>query len=311
MSAQDHSRKTLEHLPRARIEKNWKTRLFWLAPIVAALLAAWFVYSNLFSEGPGLHIYFENARGLEATKSQVKYRDAEIGTVDSITLTKDHQHVDVAVKLKKSAADLAREGSQFWIVRPEVGVGEIRGLQTIVSGSYIAVEPGEGKPQTQFTGLMEPPVLEQKREALKITLIAERLGSLKERAPVFYRDIQVGQIAKTELGPESQTVRITVEIEKHYAPLVRLNSRFWNAGGVNVSIGLNGASISAQSVQTLVSGGVAFATPDLSEKEAPPDSAFRLYDKPEETWLAWSPKIQLPENNNKTSEENTNPNVMQ
>jgi paraquat-inducible protein B len=305
MSAQDHSRKTLEHLPKARIERNWKTRLFWLAPIVAALLAAWFVYSELFSEGPGLHIYFENARGLEPTKSQVKYRDAEIGTVDTITLTKDHQHVDVAVKLKKSAADLAREGSKFWIVRPEVGAGEIRGLQTIVSGSYIAIEPGEGKPQTKFTGILEPPVLEQKRDALKITLIAERLGSIKERAPIFYRDIQVGQIAKTELGPESQTVRITVEIQKHYAPLVRLNSRFWNAGGVNVNIGLNGASISAQSVQTLVSGGVAFATPDLSEKEAPAESAFRLYDKPDETWLAWSPKIPLPDDG-KEPVENAN-----
>lgn len=292
MSERRPQPRNFDQLPKARIERNWKTFFIWLVPIAAAGIAGWFIYSNLIKAGPTLHIYFDNAAGLEPGKSQLKYRGARIGDVDKIKLTKDHQKVDVSVALDASAESVAREGSRFWIVKPEVGAGEIRGLRTIVSGDYITVEPGQGKPQTEFTGLAEAPVIEPKG-VLRIEVLAEKVGSLKQNSPVFYRGIQVGQVFACDLGKASQVISIQVDIQPHYAPLVRLNSKFWNAGGIHASLSLSGLNISAQSTETLLSGGIAFATPDATDKEAPPGTTFRLYDKPEDAWLSWEPAIEL------------------
>ncbi|HVV00780.1 MAG TPA: MlaD family protein, partial [Verrucomicrobiae bacterium] len=199
---------------------------------------------------------------------------------------------DVTVELEKSAASVARRGSRFWIVQPRVGVEQITGLRTIVSGNYITVEPGAGPEQTRFDGLAEEPVLEAK-SALRVVLLAEKMGSMKKRSPVYFRGMQVGQIFDCELDTNAQTVRVVADVDPRYAPLVRMNSKFWNAGGINVNIGLSGADITAQSAQALLSGGVEFATPDSSEKQAAPGTTFRLYDKPQDQWLAWSPAIHI------------------
>jgi paraquat-inducible protein B len=292
MNDPDDNSRSLAELPRARIEKNWKTRFIWLVPIGAAALASWFIYSNVVKGGPTLHIYFEDAAGVQQGKSQLKYRGAEIGEVRNVKLTKDHKQVDVTVAVRRSAESIAREGSRFWIVKAELGAMEIRGLRTIVSGDYITVEPGEGKPRTKFIGLGDAPVIEP-QGALRIVLLAEKLGSVKVRSPVFYRGIQAGQVAKCELGPKSQTINITIDIDHHYAPLVRMNSKFWNAGGIHATLSLSGLNIAAQSAEALISGGIDFATPDAIQKEAPPQTAFRLYDKAEDQWLGWAPVIEL------------------
>jgi len=292
MSEPPSSHGSFEDLPQAKIERNWKTYAIWIAPIIAAGLAAWFIYSNVVQGGPTIHIYFDNAAGLQQGNSLLKYRGTQIGEVKEIKLTKDHGQVEVAVSLDASGAGIAREGSRFWIVKPEVGAEEIRGLRTIVSGDYITVDPGNGKPQTRFQGLAEAPVVAPP-ETLRIVLFAERVGSLKKLSPVFYRGIQVGEVFNVDLGHKSQAIDITVDIRRHYAPLVRMNSKFWNAGGIHANISLSGLNIGAQSAETLISGGIDFATPDTTEKQAPPGTAFRLYDKPDDAWLGMSPVIEL------------------
>jgi paraquat-inducible protein B len=296
MSESRDDRRSFENLPRAKIERNWKTYFIWLVPVAAAALAAWFLYSNIVKGGPTIHLYFDNAAGLQKGKSELKYRGADLGEVKELKLTKDSKKVEVTVALGRSAAGVAREGSRFWIVKPEVGVQEIRGLRTIVSGDYITVEPGNGKPQFQFEGLADAPVIEP-AGMRRIILLAEKTGALKPQTPVFYRGIQVGEVFSVDLGDASQAVHLVVDIRKRYAPLVRMNSKFWNAGGIHANISLSGLNIGAQSLETLISGGIDFATPDLSEKEAPSQTNFRLYDKPEVAWLAWSPPIELGQKN--------------
>jgi paraquat-inducible protein B len=291
-SGDQERRPDLEKLPKAKKGRDWKAYFFWVVPVAAVALAAWFIYSDAINKGPKLHIYFADASGLEAGKSKMKYRGAEIGKVEEIALTPDRQHVDVEVALEKSAKGLARENSKFWIVRAQVSVAQIQGLGTIMSGDYLTVEPGDGKPATKFQGLAQAPVIPSPG-ALQIELLSERAGSMKPDTPVFYRGIQVGKVSASELGPHAQTVRATVDIEKRYAPLVRMNSMFWNAGGINVNVGLTGADISAQSARTLLGGGIDFATPDTTQKQALPGTSFRLYDKAQEAWQAWAPAIDL------------------
>ncbi len=277
--------------PKARIRKSWRTRLLWLVPLGAAILAGWFIYQEVHEVGPTLHITFENAAGLQPGKSQIKYRGVKIGTVDDVRLTDDHQGVRVTVSLDRSSESVAREGSQFWIVQPRIRLEEIRGLRTIVAGDYITVEPGQGKRQTRFIGRSQPPAPAGEEEGLRIVLLAEDAGSVKQHTPVLYRGINVGEVRDFDLGPLSQDVKIYVDIKKEYESLVRMNSRFWNAGGVNFSLSLSGVDISAQSAHTLIAGGIAFATPDEKDARAAPGTAFRLYDKPDSSWLKWAPAM--------------------
>ena len=144
-------------LPRSRVARSWWTRLYWLVPVAAAALAAWFVYVELFRSGPTIQITFEDAAGLQPGKSPVKYRGVKIGSVEAIELTRDHRHARVKVSLERSGEGVAREGTKFWIVQPRVRLAEIRGLGTIVAGDYIAVQPGEGKRESSFVGRLRRP----------------------------------------------------------------------------------------------------------------------------------------------------------
>jgi paraquat-inducible protein B len=293
MSEPESSAKPGPVLPKAIVKKRRAAWLLWLVPLAAAALCVWFVYRDFVAVGPAITIYFQNAEGLEEGNTQVNFRGAEVGRVKKLDLTPDHRYVKVKVRLVGSAKNLARAGSSFWIVRPEVKLGAISGLRTIISGEYIAVQPGGGSRTNTFFGAEKPPIAEEPR-ALNIALLAPGLGSLREQSSIFYRGVQVGEVLEYQLGPDGREVVIRARIRPEYAPLVRLNSKFWNAGGINFKFSLfHGASISAESAETLISGGIEFATPPELEPPANNGTTFFLYDKPEETWKKWSPGIKL------------------
>lgn len=280
-------------LPKARISKTRRAWYLWLIPFGALLLCVWFIYRDYIATGPLVTIYFKDASGLEENNTQINYLGSMVGQVKRLRLARDNKSVEVKARLTGSASQLARAGSVFWIVRPEVKVGAISGLRTIISGEYIGVLPGNGLPTNQFVGAEKEPVPEQPN-ALRITLLAPELGSLQEQSPVFYRGVQVGEILGFQLGGDAQEVRIHVRVHPEFAPLVRANSKFWNAGGLNFSFGLfRGAEISAESAKTLLSGGIAFGTPTEPEKPVTNGTLFRLYDKPEDAWKNWAPLIKL------------------
>jgi paraquat-inducible protein B len=257
-------------------------------------LAEWTRYSETNAAGTRIQIHFEKARGL-SSGADVRFRDVKIGSVVQVNLNPQNSGVDVLADIQKSAPFFARENSQFWIVHPEISAGNVQGLQTIVSGDFLEVLPGEGKARFDFAGLEEAPALQTKKTGTKIILLSDKLGSIQIGSAVFYRGLKVGEILKFQLGKQSQDVEITAQIENRYAPLVRKNSKFYNVGGINVEIGVLSADIRAQSLKTLISGGVAFVTPDMPGDLAPNGTAFRLYEKPDDAWLGWSPKIQLDE----------------
>jgi paraquat-inducible protein B len=238
-------------------------------------------------------IHFQDASGLEENNTLVRYLGATIGQVKSVKLAKDSNSVEVKARLTGSAAQLARAGTTFWIVRPEVKVGSISGLRTIISGEYVAVRPGNGARTNQFTGAEAEPIAEQPG-ALHITLLVPELGSLQELSAIYYRGIKVGEVLKYQLDDDGQEVKLQARVQKEYTPLVRVNSKFWNAGGIDFRFGLfRGAEISAGSAKTLLSGGIAFATPNELGEQAADGAVFRLYDKPEDAWKNWMPVINL------------------
>ena len=279
--------------PKAVVKKARPAWLLWFVPLGAVALCVWFVYRDFVATGPLITVYFKNTDGLQEGNTQVQYRGAQVGEVKTISLADDGQRVKVTARLTGSAKSLARVGSIFWIVRPEVKVGAISGLNTIVSGQYVTVQPGHGAPTNVFVAAEEPPPDEQPG-ALLITIRSPDLESLQEHSPIFYRGIQVGEVLGYQLGENGQSVMVRARVRQEYAPLVRLNSKFWNAGGIDVRIGLfKGAEISAQSAQSLVSGGIEFATPREPGEAAANGAVFELNEKPKDEWKNWAPSIPL------------------
>ncbi len=290
--AHAHAR-TTETLPRATITRSHLSWALWLIPAGAVLLCVWFFYRDLVSTGPQVTIYLENADGLDEKNTPVRFRGVEVGEVKSIGVAADQQHAEVKVRMTVAGRGLARAGTAFWIVRPELNIGSISGLGTIVSGEYIAVRPGNGPPTNTFTGVEKEPALEAPR-ALQITLTSPSLSSLQEQSPVFYRGVQVGEVLHAQLGSDSRNVVIQARIWEDYAPLVRSESKFWNAGGLDLHVGLfNGLQINAASPKTIVGGGIEFATPPVFGNQAGDGAVFELNEKPEDKWKTWNPAIAL------------------
>jgi paraquat-inducible protein B len=282
-------------LPRARVTRRpWSGALVWLVPVAALAGAGWLLYDHVQAYGPGITIRFRDGGGVRPAQTPVRYRGVQIGEVTEVALSEDHRHVEVKVRLQRSAASIARAGALFWIVRPEVGIGNISGLSTVITGPEIQALPGTGDPASTFAGLESPPAgLEL--QGLKIVVRTGHLGSLQRHSPVYYRGVEVGVVQDASLTPDATAVYVHVLIRQAYAPLVRANSVFWNASGVSVSGGLiRGVEVRLESLRALAAGGINFATPNASARPAREGQVFRLHAQGRKEWLAWAPRIKLP-----------------
>ena len=269
-------------LPQAIQAKRWRWSpwLIWLIPVIAALIGGSILIQSLRARGPSVTIFFKNAEGLEAGKTRIKYKDVDIGTVRKITLSDDRKQVIVTAQLVKNAESFLREDSRFWVVRPRIGAGGISGLGTLLSGSYIGVDAGKSdKERDEFTGLDLPPFVLTGLAGKQFVLHADQIGSLDIGAPIFFRHIQVGQIAAYELNAQGTGVILHVFVNAPYDKFVTTAARFWQSSGIEFSVDANGAKVNTESLSAIVSGGISFAIPeDLPPAAvAPPNTDFALY----------------------------------
>ena len=252
----------LEHVPQAVIRPDKRFGLIWLIPLVAALVGVGLAVKAITEAGPTIRIAFHTAEGLEAGKTKIRYKEVEIGRVESIRLGKDLNDVTVTAKMVKDIEDYLTENTRFWVVRARVAAGQVSGLSTLFSGAYIGMDPGQpGKPASTFVGLETPPAVTMDTPGGYFNLRAERLGSLDIGSPVYYRQIRVGQVVSYHMTEDGSAVDIRVFINDPHHDRVHKNTRFWDASGLNVSMGADGVKLNTESVMTLLIGGIAYETP--------------------------------------------------
>ncbi|EML1602392.1 MULTISPECIES: intermembrane transport protein PqiB [Burkholderia cepacia complex] len=265
--------------PAISTKSGWLPSLVWLVPLIAALIGIGLVIKSVRERGPEITISFHSAEGLEPGKTQVKYKDVEIGTVKTIKLSKDLSRVLVQVQLKKEAEDFAVKGSRFWIVRPRVGATGVSGLGTLLSGAYIGVDAGHGQDTlTDFTGLETPPAVTGDQKGTQYVLRGDSLGSVDIGSPVYYRRVQVGQVVGFSLDKDGTGVTFNVFVNAPYDQYVGMNTRWWQASGVDLRLDSSGLKLNTQSLATVILGGIAFQTPPNqgSGTTAPNNTTFRL-----------------------------------
>jgi paraquat-inducible protein B len=264
------------------IEGKRRFSFVWLVPIVAAALVIYLGYTTLSRRGPEITLHFQTADGLAEQQTLLKYKSVPLGTVEDVDLGGKHADVVVHVRMQRSAKFLLTDHARFWVVRPHFTLANISGLETLVSGAYITVDPGVpgGRAERDFKGLEEPPGTTSDQPGRTFDLKASRIGSLSEGAPVFYRDVTVGTLLKYDLPEGLGPVSLHVFIRTPYDQLVHGDTLFWNASGVSLTTGSDGIHLELESIEALLTGGIAFETPADGGSGPVPESptAFRLYE---------------------------------
>ncbi len=260
----------------ARVKSRRRISPFWLLPFIALLIAGWLVYSNYQEQGTTVTIDFQSAAGIVAGRTPVRYQGVEVGTVQSLSLSKDLRTIMVKVSIRSELADSLREGTQFWLVTPKASLAGISGLDALVGGNYIGMMPGTGKEQSHFTALDTQPKYRLNTGELMIHLHSSDLGSLSNGSLVYYRKIPVGKVYDYDIESGNNGVTIDVLIDKRFAHLVKDNSHFWNVSGFKGNFSLSGVKVEMESLAALVNGAIALDSP-ADGNQAKTDESFELY----------------------------------
>ena len=287
-----------QHLALASTRRSRRLSAIWLLPIVAVAIGAWLAWDTLSKEGPTITITFETAEGLQAGQSQLRFRDISLGTVKTLALSADHSHVLITVATTKQAEPLLTADAQFWVVKPRLFAGNVSGLSTLVSGSYIGMLPGDASaaPKREFAGREDPPVLASNVPGRTFLLKATRLGSVTLGSPIFFRDLQVGEVLGWDIGDMAESATIHAFVRAPYDKYVTDQTRFWDASGLSVKLGGNGVEVQLESLRALLLGGVAFDTQlgAAQATESTEDHAFPLFANKEAAQSAsYTRKVEL------------------
>src|SRR5499427_8187566 len=250
-------------IPQATARRSRRLSIIWIVPLVAVAIGAWLAWDTLSKEGPTIKISFDSGEGLQAGQSPLKYKDIVFGTVKSLALAPDQTHVIVTIDTTRQAEPLLTEGTDFWVVKPRLFAGNISGIETLLSGSYIGMMPGQAgsKAQRQFVGHEDPPILQANIPGHTFMLKAKRLGSISVGSPVFFRDLNVGEVLGWDIADMAEYVTIRTFVRAPYDGYVHDETRFWNASGVSVKLAGAGVEVQMESLKALILGGIAFETP--------------------------------------------------
>ncbi|MBP0590778.1 MCE family protein [Paraburkholderia sp. LEh10] len=266
----------VETVRRAR----WRVQLVWLVPLVAVLIGGWLAIKAVLEQGPTVTISFNTGDGLEAGKTKIRFKNVEVGTVKRVVLSNDHTRVIATAEITKSASDMLVDDSRFWVVRPRISGGTVSGLSTLLSGSYVSMDPGRSKvARHDFIGLETPPVIATGESGREFVLKGEDMGSLDVGSPVFFRRLQVGQVTSYNLDADGKGVTLHVFVNAPYDRYVTKGTRFWQASGIDVSLDAAGVRVNTESLVSILVGGLAFQTPteSASSEQAAARSEFVLY----------------------------------
>lgn len=251
----------------ARVRKtNVFTSVVWLIPLIALITGAWLLMQNIRNAGPEITLLMDSADGIEVNNTVIKVLSVDVGRVTRIKLREDQKGVEVTALLSADAKNMMRKDTQFWVVKPRIDQSGITGLNTLVSGSYIAFTPGKSEEtQDTFTVHDIPPITAIGQVGLRLKLVGKNNKMLSVGSPVLYQNFTVGQIESAHFDPKQQTVNYTIFIQSPNDHLVSTDSRFWLDSGISVEATGSGIRVDSAPLPALLSGAIAFDSPSGSQ----------------------------------------------
>jgi len=271
----------IDEIPQAQVKnKRFSISAVWIIPVVAALVGGWLVFKSAIEEKILVEVTFESADGLEAGKTVIKLRNVKVGEVVDVRFSDDLSKVIVVMVFTGISKERITDTARFWVVRPRIGIGGISGLDTLLSGAYIEIDPGRaGRIADKFTGDEEPQNYQLGNPGTTFVLSADRLGSLSRGSVVQYKGIDVGKVTRYSLVDDHSHVEIDVFIRAPHDEYVRENTRFWNTSGFEVELGVKGLKFDTESLASIIAGGITFSNNERLDKaqRAPERAGFQLH----------------------------------
>ena len=248
--------------PKAIIAKSYSISPIWFLPFIAAILGVWILFQNVTHSNKDIEIHFSRAEGIIVNKTKVRYKGVIIGTVKRVELD-EIDGVNVIAEIEAHATFLLKSKSQFWLVSPKASLTAITGLDTLFSGSYINLLPGEGEPSTKFKAAFEQPI-NIPDNALLLNFKSNNAAANNVGTPIFFKKIQVGEVARIRIDSSGKFVNIQAFIESKYSSLIKKDSKFWNISGLKANVSRAGVEIKLNNLTSLIAGGITFSSPASS-----------------------------------------------
>ncbi len=273
---------TFPAVPEAEIVPPRRLHLsfVWIIPIVAAVAGLWIAVTRIMNQGPEITIVFASGDGLEANKTKVRYNGLEVGQLTAIKLADDHRQVVATARMSPKAKEFLVKDTRFWVVKPRISGLTVSGLGTLISGYYIGAQLGESRESARsFTALPSPPLTGDVPGRMFLLKTPE-LGSLAEGTPIYFRQLQAGQVVSYALDPAGQFLNVKVFVQSPYDQYVTPDTRFWHASGIDLSLSASGLHVQTESILSVLAGGIAFETPqeDSPRPPAATEASFNLFN---------------------------------
>ncbi len=264
----------------ARQERSRFPGWVWSVPIAAIAIVAWLAFRQIAATGPEISVVFPEAGGI-STETSVQYQGMKVGAVASVRFEDDLKRVRARIRMDAAMDGHLGNGTQFWISGPSLT--DLASIKSVISGPSIGILPQPSPVQREYAGLMDAPRLEGVVPGRQFLLHATQIGSIGRGTAVYFRDLNVGFVETTRFQPD-QTFEMPVFIKAPFDKLVHADTRFWNAGAVQLSMEGGGPRLQLQSVSALLSGAVAMETPAVSQEtqEASAGTLFKLYESKDE-----------------------------
>lgn len=267
----------------------------WLFPILALTISGWLLVEYLNQRGPNIRITFEDGSALQAEKTRVRFKGVTIGLVKRVSISDDSKEAIAHIALQRDAKKFAVEGSKFWLVTPKVGLQGVSGLETLVEGNYISVDPGppKGPEKKNFKGTIGSDANESADDTVAYHLETPNVESVSIGDAVTFRGMNIGSVTKVNLNKTSQLVLVQINITNKFVKLIRTNTVFWRKVGIQAKLGLFNSEIKVNALDSILHGGIDIFTPDNVGDMAKAGAKFQLSPAPPKGWEKWNPVLEF------------------
>ncbi|GGO66174.1 intermembrane transport protein PqiB [Bowmanella pacifica] len=249
-------------LPQAKIKPLRSLSWVWLIPFIAVLLGGWMLFSYSQSQGPTVTLHLTTAEGIEVGKTAIKARNVKLGVISDIALSEHYDAIVATAKMTPEAARMLSEDAQLWVVKPRIGTEGVSGLDTLLSGAYIELQPGKSAQTKSEFVVHDVPPISALAAGKRVSLTHAEAGKLKVGDPVLYEGFTVGRVEKVSFNTEVRKAEYGLFIFEPYDSLLKPESRFWLTSGIDMTLSSAGVDVNIGSLETLISGGVSFRVPD-------------------------------------------------
>ncbi len=267
---------------KAEVQDLKQISSIWLVPVIALAIGIWMLVQYIGSKGPEVTLMLSTAEGIEVGKTEIKALNVRVGVITDVHLNDDYSAIIATAQIDKDAARMLKEDTLFWVVKPRIGKEGVSGLETLLSGAYVQLQPGvKDEEKLEFTVLEVPPVAPPDAKGIRLVLYHNEAGKLGVGDPVLYEGFTVGRVEKMTFDPEAKKANYQLFIFEPYDSLIRKRTRFWLTSGVDLQMSAEGFNLKIGSIESLITGGVSFRVPkgnepgELITKDM---SRFRLYN---------------------------------